>query len=64
MIRWLSRIENRIIKIVIVVLLGFGVGFLINHVWSKAIEAISIGILLLLVYLMGKRLDKYMNDDD
>ncbi|WP_270406956.1 hypothetical protein [Paenibacillus timonensis] len=42
-------------------LLGFGVGFLINHVWVHGIEAISMGILLFLIHLLGKRID---DDDD
>jgi len=49
---------------VIVVLLGFGVGFLINHDWMNAVEAIGIGALLTLIYLLGKKMDKLSRDDE
>ncbi len=57
----LDMVENSIIKVLLTVLLGFGVGFLINHVWVHGIEAISMGILLFLIHLLGKRID---DDDD
>ncbi|MOA09340.1 hypothetical protein D3C78_1291630 [compost metagenome] len=60
----LGMSENSIIKVLITLLLGFGVGFLINHVWIQGTEAICMGILLLLIYLMGKRLDDFTKDDE
>jgi uncharacterized membrane protein YbjE (DUF340 family) len=62
--QWHSKLENPIIKMVIVVLLGFGVGFLINHDWMNAVEAIGIGALLTLIYLLGKKMDKLSRDDE
>ncbi|MCP3776692.1 hypothetical protein NLX71_25980 [Paenibacillus sp. MZ04-78.2] len=63
--RWrLDEFENLIIKVIIVMLLGFGVGFLMNHIWIKAIEALSIGVLLLLIYLLGNKIDDFMKDDE
>jgi len=62
--RWLNKLENPIIKVVIVVLFGFGVGFLINHDWINAVEAMSIGALLLLIYRLGKKIDDSTRDDE
>lgn len=62
--RWLNKFENPIIKVVIAVLFGFGVGFLINHDWINAVEAISIGALLLLIYRLGMKIDDSTRDDE
>lgn len=62
--RWINKFENPIIKVVIVVLFGFGVGFLINHDWINAVEAISIGTLMLLIYLLGKKIDDSTRDEE
>ncbi|MNO68527.1 hypothetical protein D3C76_593610 [compost metagenome] len=64
MMRRLGKLENLIIKVIIVILLGFGVGFFMIHDWVKAIESISIGVLLLSIYLMGKKIDDFMKDDE
>lgn len=62
--RWLNKFENPIIKVVVVVLFGFGIGFLINHDWINSVEAISIGALLLLIYRLGKKMDDSMRHDE
>ncbi|KZS45568.1 hypothetical protein AWU65_06345 [Paenibacillus glucanolyticus] len=52
--------ENSIIKTVITLLLGFGAGFLLNHDWRQGTEAMCMGILLFLIYLLSKRIDDNM----
>jgi len=63
--RWTGKLEDVLIKVTIVMLFGFGVGMIIiREDWIKAIEALGIGMLMLAIYLMGKKIDGFMKDDD
>ncbi|UJF33745.1 hypothetical protein [Paenibacillus hexagrammi] len=58
-------LEGILIKVTIVMLFGFGVGMIsIQEDWRKAIEAIGIGTLMLAIYLMGRKIEGFMKDDD
>ncbi|GFZ93874.1 hypothetical protein GCM10008018_45400 [Paenibacillus marchantiophytorum] len=62
--RWFDKNEDTIIKIVIAVFLGFGVGFAMNHEWLRAIESISICVLQFFIYRWGKKLDGHKGEED
>ncbi|WP_079914809.1 hypothetical protein [Paenibacillus sp. 32352] len=60
-----GKLEDILIRVTIVMLFGFGVGMIsIQEDWIKAIEAIGIGTLMLAIYLMGRKIDGFMKDDD
>lgn len=61
----IGMLEDILIKVIIVMLFVFGVGMaIIREDRIKAIEALGIGMLMLAIYLMGKKIDKFMKDDD
>lgn len=63
--RWAGKLEDVLIKVTIAMLFGFGVGMIIlREVWIQAIEALGIGTLMLAIYLMGRKIDGFMKDDD
>lgn len=62
--RWLDKLENPSFKVFTVIMLGLGVGFIINHEWGSAVEAIAIGFLMFLIYRLGRKIDGFMKDDD
>ncbi|NGM85266.1 hypothetical protein G5B47_22950 [Paenibacillus sp. 7124] len=59
-----GKLEDILIKVTIVMLLGFGAGMISIRNWITAIEAIGIGTLMLVIYLMGRKIDGFMKDDD
>jgi len=62
---WAGKLEDVLIKVTIVVLFGFGVGMIIiREDWIKTIEAFGIDMLMIAIYLMGKKIDGFMKDDD
>ena len=64
MVRRIDKFEKSSIKVIISILLGFGVGFLITKDWVKAVEALSIGGLMSMIYLLGTRINEYTKDED
>ncbi|MEO3946746.1 hypothetical protein [Gorillibacterium sp. CAU 1737] len=60
----LGILEGILIKVTIAMLFGFGVGMISIRNWITAIEAIGIGTLMLAIYLMGRKINGFMKDDD
>lgn len=62
--RWLDKLENPSFKVLTVIMLGLGGGFIINHEWGNAFESIAIGLLIFLIYQLGRKIDGFMKDDE
>ncbi|MCK8488266.1 hypothetical protein M0651_13895 [Paenibacillus sp. MBLB2552] len=62
--RWLDKLENPIFKVLIIIMLGLGTGFLLNHDWNRAIESITIGFMMFLIYRSGRKVDGFIKDDE
>lgn len=60
MISWLDRYEGKIITLLSVILVGFGLGLFLIKEYYSGIEASLMGILVYSIYIISSKLDGYI----